>query len=147
MLKDFVDLNKGDIVIQTGSNSAVGKSVIQLSRALGFKTINLVRQRENQVENDKLVNDLKSLGADYVLTNEQVINDSKNVRNYIKSISQDSNKQLKLALNCVGGQETTEIVKCLDESAYLVSYGAMSKKPLTIPPGLHIFKVKFYINE
>lgn len=45
MLKDFVTLKTGDTVIQNGGNSAVGQLVIQLSKAWGYKTISVVRDR------------------------------------------------------------------------------------------------------
>ena len=45
MLKDFVDLKKGDYVLQNGGNSAVGQAVIQIANAWGLKTINVVRDR------------------------------------------------------------------------------------------------------
>lgn len=45
MLKDFVDLQPGEWVIQNGANSAVGQAVIQIAAARGLKTINLVRSR------------------------------------------------------------------------------------------------------
>lgn len=45
MLKDFVDLQPGDWVIQNGANSAVGQAVVQIAAARRLKTINLVRSR------------------------------------------------------------------------------------------------------
>lgn len=139
MLSDFVSLKPGDYIIQTGANSAVGTSVIQIAKSMNVHTINLVRERGSREETEALVIELKNMGATHVLTNEDIVNDSKRVRGLIKDWTQG--KELKLALNCVGGQETTELVKTLSEGAYLVTYGAMSKKPLSIPPGLHIFKV------
>lgn len=35
MLKDFVDLKSGDLVVQNGANSAVGRAVIQVIGFLG----------------------------------------------------------------------------------------------------------------
>jgi trans-2-enoyl-CoA reductase len=45
MLLDFVDLKKGDWVVQNGANSGVGQNVIQLARIRGFKTVNVIRDR------------------------------------------------------------------------------------------------------
>lgn len=36
---------QGDYVIQNGANSAVGQAVIQIAKAWGLKTINVVRNR------------------------------------------------------------------------------------------------------
>lgn len=81
MLKDFVQLKTGDIVIQNAGNSAVGRYVIQvfcfkaiisfqIGRIRGLKTINVIRDRPDV---DKLKNELKSLGATEVFTEEEVI--------------------------------------------------------------------------
>ena len=38
MLKDFVDLKEGDMVIQNGANSAVGRAVIEIAKVFKLKT-------------------------------------------------------------------------------------------------------------
>ncbi|KAI2652406.1 Enoyl-[acyl-carrier-protein] reductase, mitochondrial [Labeo rohita] len=70
MLHDFQTLTPGCTVIQNASNSAVGQAVIQIAAALGLKTINIIRDRPNCAE---LIDELQSLGADYVLTEEEVM--------------------------------------------------------------------------
>lgn len=69
MLADFVTLHRDDTVIQNLANSAVGQAVIQLSRHLGFKTVNVVRNRPSIEE---LKHYLKGLGADFVITEEEL---------------------------------------------------------------------------
>jgi len=69
MLRDFVNLSKGSTVIQNGANSAAGQSVIQLCRAWGITTVNVVRNRDNI---DELKDFLTNLGASYVLTEEEL---------------------------------------------------------------------------
>lgn len=46
----------------------------------------------------------------------------------------------KLALNCVGGQSGTEILKILDKKGVHVTYGGMSLKPVISPTSALIFK-------
>lgn len=71
MLHDFVSLNKDDVVIQNGANSACGQNVIQLAKIFGFKSVNIIRKRpEPDLEN--LKDHLKGLGATYVLTEEEL---------------------------------------------------------------------------
>lgn len=43
-------------------------------------------------------------------------------------------------LNCVSGPATTAAVRLLGQDAHLVSYGAMSKQPLSLPTSAFIFK-------
>lgn len=45
LLNDFAELQEGDVVVQNGGNSSVGRCVIQLAAARGIKTVNLVRER------------------------------------------------------------------------------------------------------
>lgn len=69
MLKDFVSLQSGDVVIQNGGNSACGQNVIQLCRINNFISVNIVRERPNIEE---LKSYLKSIGANYVFTEEEL---------------------------------------------------------------------------
>ncbi len=43
-------------------------------------------------------------------------------------------------LNCVSGKDTTAMTRLLGDNAHLVSYGAMSKQPLSLPTSTFIFK-------
>ncbi|XP_051500871.1 enoyl-[acyl-carrier-protein] reductase, mitochondrial isoform X2 [Myxocyprinus asiaticus] len=93
MLHDFQTLTPGCTLIQNGSNSAVGQAVIQIAAALGLKTINIIRGRPNCAE---LIEELRSLGADYVITEEEVMSSG------LCQIFEEVPKP-KLGLNCVGG--------------------------------------------
>lgn len=42
MLEKFEDLQPGDVVVQNGANSAVGKHVIQLCKWMDVRTVNVV---------------------------------------------------------------------------------------------------------
>lgn len=46
----------------------------------------------------------------------------------------------KLALNCVGGQNALEVMRHLDKSSPIVTYGGMSREPLTVATSALIFK-------
>lgn len=129
MLKDFTKLKEGDVVIQNGANSACGQNVIQLSRAWDLKTINIVRDRPNLKE---LIDFLKGLGATEVLTEEQ-----------LRTTDLFKSKKLpkpKLGLNCVGGKSALEIMRHLQNSSPIVTYGGMSREPVTVPTSALIFK-------
>ncbi|KIJ60943.1 hypothetical protein HYDPIDRAFT_97628 [Hydnomerulius pinastri MD-312] len=134
MLHDFVRLQEGDWVIQNGANSAVGQAVIQIAAAKGLKTINLIRNSREDIE--PLKSHLKALGAAHVATYDEL--SDKAFRNKVKSWTEG--KDIRLGLNCVGGKVTTLMARLLGEDAHLVSYGAMSKSPLSLPTSLFIFK-------
>jgi hypothetical protein len=49
-------------------------------------------------------------------------------------------KDIRLGLNCVGGESTMAMAGLLGSDAHLVTYGAMAKRPVPIPASFHIFK-------
>lgn len=136
MLKDFVDLKEGQWFIQNGANSGVGRAAIQLGKLWGYKSINIVRKRDSGME--ELKNDLKSLGADVVVTDEEV--EKKEFRDQIKEITNSGREPIHLGLNCVGGPLVNAMAKHLAPNSHMVTYGAMSKQPVQLPTGLLIFK-------
>lgn len=129
MLRDFVNLNPGDTVIQNGANSAVGQAAIQLCKIWNLNSVNVIRNRPNV---DELKDKLKSLGATEVLTEEEI-----RTTTLFKS---GTLKAPKLGFNCVGGKSATNIMRHLGNNGVLVTYGAMSREPLTIPNAALIFK-------
>ncbi|OBZ81433.1 Trans-2-enoyl-CoA reductase, mitochondrial [Choanephora cucurbitarum] len=133
MLKDFVDLKQGDYVIQNGGNSAVGQAVIQIAKAWGLNTINVVR---NRPQIDQLTQELKDLGATHVVTDDKL--GSHDMRKQIKSWV--GSQSPLLGLNCVGGKSATEMARYIGANGHYVTYGAMSKSPLSLPASLLIFK-------
>ena len=49
-------------------------------------------------------------------------------------------KDIRLGLNCVGGESTMAMAGLLGSDAHLVTYGAMAKRPVPIPASFYIFK-------
>ncbi len=68
ILHSFADLRPGDVVLQNGANSAVGRALIQVARSMGLVTVNVVRHRP---EVEELKGELKAMGADHVWTEEE----------------------------------------------------------------------------
>ncbi|CAG9788709.1 unnamed protein product [Diatraea saccharalis] len=129
MLVDFVPARNGLVVIQNGANGACGQNVIQICKAWDIKNINIVRNRPDINELKKY---LESLGATYVLTEEEV-----------RSTTIFKEKKIdkpSLALNCIGGKNALEMLRHLQHSGKMVTYGGMSREPVNIPTGAFIFK-------
>ncbi|KAJ2449810.1 mitochondrial 2-enoyl thioester reductase [Coemansia sp. RSA 2336] len=131
LLKDFAALNLGDYVIQNGANSGVGRAVIQLARQWGIRTINVVRERPQL---DQLRQELSLLGADIVVSDKQLATDD--VKQQLKSLD----APVLLGFNCVGGRATLQMTKFISAGGTLVSYGGMSRQPVTMPTSLLLFK-------
>ncbi|XP_067581276.1 enoyl-[acyl-carrier-protein] reductase, mitochondrial isoform X1 [Pseudorca crassidens] len=130
MLMDFEQLRPGDSVIQNASNSGVGQAVIQIAAALGLRTINVVRDRPDI---QKLTDRLKNLGAHHVVTEEELRKHE--MKNFFKDVPQP-----QLALNCVGGKSSTELLRHLAPGGTMVTYGGMAKQPVIASVSLLIFK-------
>src|SRR6184192_1776172 len=125
LLHDYVQLQKGDWLIQNAANSAAGRAVIQIAHELEYKTVNVVRRAE-------LIEELRAEGGDVVLVDEE------NLRDEVKAGT--SGAPIRLALNAVGGDSALRLANCLAPGSTMVTYGAMSLQPLKIPNGLLIFK-------
>lgn len=125
MLHDFVPLRPGDWIVQNAANSGVGRSVIQLAKALGLRTLDVVRRSE-------LVGELLQMGADVVVTEEMDLR--------TEAVALCSGVLPRLALNAVGGASALNLANALGADAVHVTYGAMGRQPLKIPNGLLIFK-------
>jgi trans-2-enoyl-CoA reductase len=125
LLHDYVDLEKGDWLIQNAANSAAGSAVVQIAHELGYKTVNVVRRAE-------LIDELHAEGGDVVLV------DGENLRAEVKAAT--SGAPIRLGLNAVGGDSALRLANCLAPGSTLVTFGAMSLQPLKIPNGLLIFK-------
>ena len=125
LLHDYVDLKTGDWLIQNAANSAAGRAVIQIAHDLGYKTVNVVRREE-------LLDELRAEGGDVVLV------DGENLREEVKNATNSA--AIPLGLNAVGGDSALRLANCLAPGSTVVTFGAMSLRPLKIPNGLLIFK-------
>ena len=125
LLSEYVDLKPGEWVVQNSANSAVGRWVIAFAKARGLKTVNIVRRPE-------LVAELKAIGGDVVVV------DSPDVSKEIKAAI--GKAEIRLALDGVSGPASGVLASTLSPHGTLVSYAAMSSKPISISPLDVIFK-------
>jgi NADPH:quinone reductase-like Zn-dependent oxidoreductase len=111
LLSDFVDLKPGDWIIQNVANSAVGRLVIRLARALGVRSMNVVRR-------EALFDELKTLGADACVVDGPELAERVTAAN--------GGAPIRLALDAVSGPATARLSSCLAEGGVVVNYGSMS---------------------
>ncbi|XP_078181215.1 polyketide synthase, enoylreductase family protein [Carex rostrata] len=130
MLEDFVKLNSGDAIVQNGANSIVGQCIIQIAKARGLQSINIIRDRPGSSE---VKEKLKKLGADVVFTENQL--EIKNIKGLLGDLPEPA-----LGFNCVGGNAAALVLKFLRQGGTMVTYGGMSKKPITVSTSSFIFK-------
>ncbi len=125
LLSEFVDLQKGDWVVQNAANSGVGSYLITLAKLRGLKTVNIVRR-------ESLVEPLLDAGADVVLV------DGPDLAEQVKKATEGAS--IQLGIDAVGGAATARMGEILSEGATLVNYGAMSGESCVMPPTVIIFK-------
>src|SRR5437899_3322209 len=125
LLSEYVDQKPGEWVVQNAANSGVGRWVIAFAKTRGLKTVNIVRRRE-------LVAELEAIGGDIVVV------DSPDVSERIKAVVGQA--ELHLALDGVSGPATGVLAATLSPHGTLVSFAAMSERPMSINPLDVIFK-------
>ncbi len=125
MLREFVDLQPGEWVLQNAANSAVGSYLIQLAKSRGLKTVNVVR-RENALAG------LERQGADVVIV------DGDDLPRRVADAT--GRAKIRLGIDAVAGKATGRLSECLAEGGVLVNYGAMSGEPCVVAPRSFVFR-------
>jgi len=125
LLHGFEVLGQGAWIVQNLGNSAVGRCVIQLARDLGIRTVSFVRRAE-------VADELRQLGADHVFSDDD--------EGLAAAKAALGGAKAALAFNAVGGDSALRLMKLLRESGTHITYGAMGRKPVSIPNGLLIFR-------
>ena len=92
---------KGEWLLQTAAGSALGKMVIALGKKHGFRTVNVVRRREQ-------VDELKALGADAVL-----VDADGPIAEQVRAATGQAG--VKYAIDPVGGETGAQVVEALDD--------------------------------
>ena len=105
---------------------------------MGLRTISVIRERDDPEENKAAKDRLIALGADAVLLESEAGN-----RDAVTAVMDGlGGAKPMLGLNCVGGTSATNLVRMLGQGASLVTYGGMSRKPITLATSHVLFKVQ-----
>jgi NADPH:quinone reductase-like Zn-dependent oxidoreductase len=126
LLKDIVDLQPGDWIVQNGANSAVGKILIGLARERGIRTVNIVRRKE-------LAPLIGSLGGDAV-----VVDDGSDLAVKVRAAAKG--EPVRLAIDCVGGQATRQLVDAVCDGGTVCVYGGLSGEDSAAPTHALVFR-------
>ncbi|SFR39241.1 NADPH:quinone reductase [Yoonia tamlensis] len=125
-LLETLQAKKGDWIIQTAANGAVGKILAVLAKARGINLLNLVRRAEAAKE-------LADLGIGNVLvTTDAGWQDA--ARTIIGKSGAVS------AVDSVGGEMAEDLCELLGVNGELVVFGTATGAPLTLSSGALIFK-------
>jgi NADPH:quinone reductase-like Zn-dependent oxidoreductase len=120
MTRYLLRVPRGAWLLQTAAGSALGRMVIRLGKREGFRTLNVIRRRE-QVE------ELRRLGADAVIaTNDEPLVER------VRSLT--VGEGVVCALDAVGGATGAEAVECLGRGGRMLVYGTLSGEPIPLSP-------------
>jgi NADPH:quinone reductase len=130
LIREVLAVPRGGWVLLTAAGSALGKSVVRMSRRDDFRTICVVRSAAHTAE-------LTALGADAVIET-----DRSDLVAEVAAIT--AGRGVGGALDCVGGRLAGEVVRTLGLDGRMVVYGTLADSPLEIPardlmmPGTHV---------
>jgi NADPH:quinone reductase-like Zn-dependent oxidoreductase len=117
ILSEYTDLEPGDWIVQNAANSGVGRSLIALAKARGFRTINLARD-------ESVLAGLTASGADIVH-----IDDATAAEDVRKEIG---DARVALAVDSVGGVSAARLLDLLSEGGSLVAYATATGQPMPV---------------
>ncbi|MEU3859447.1 zinc-dependent alcohol dehydrogenase family protein [Streptomyces sp. NPDC028722] len=119
-----LEVQPGEWLLQTAAGSTVGRLVIQLSRHLGIRTINVVRRRA-------AVEEIKALGG-----NEVICTEDEDLVQRVTEIAGPAG--VRKAVDCVAGPVGAQVSRALAPGGQAVVYGALSTHRQTDPAALTI---------
>lgn len=111
MIKDFRVIKPGDTIIQNAANSPCGQCVIQLCKAWGINTLNIV---PDICEYAAVKDYLMELGATKVVT----LQEAERLTAFNTSLERPV-----LALNCLAGRCEDVLLKLLERYGTMIYYG------------------------
>lgn len=113
------NLREGDWLLQTAAASSVGKFVLQLAQQYRFKTINVIRRREQE-------SIIRNLGGDEVICTAD-----EDLRARLQELT--AGKGVDRAIDCVAGEVGAEVARNLAPAGTMLVYGALSSHRQTDP--------------
>lgn len=117
-------LEPGEWLLQNAATSHFGRVMIQVARLRGFRTINIVRRREQ-------VRELVDLGADEVICTED-----EDMVERVRAITDGAG--VRAAIDSVGGKVGTQVVSLLKRGGVMLVFAALSGRSIAVDPGLLI---------
>ena len=113
------NLREGDWLLQTAAVSSDGKLVLQLAQQYRFKTINVIRRRDQEAI-------IRKLGG-----NEVICTADEDLRTRLQELT--AGKGVERAIDCVAGELGAEIARDLAPAGTMLVYGALSSHRQTDP--------------
>lgn len=126
MLLDSLDVPEGAWIVQNAANGAVGKLVAKYGAERGIKVLGLVRRQA-------AVEELAGQGIANV-----VATDATDWQEQARALT--GNAPVMRGVESLGGDGAGQVLSLLSDGAQLVSFGAMTGRPLKIAAGELLFR-------
>lgn len=123
MVRQVLQVERGEWLLQSAAGGELGKMVIRLGRKDGFRTINVVRRREQ-------VDELKKLGADEVIVESD--------GPLPEQVARVAPGGVRHAIDPVGGSTGSAVIASLTPGGRCLLYGSLTDEPVSIHPRLAI---------
>jgi NADPH2:quinone reductase len=120
MIRSVLKVPRDAWVLQTAAGSALGRMIIRLGHHFGFRTINVVRRREQAQE-------LLEAGGDEVICSAE-----ESIEERTKALT--GAQGVPFALDCVGGETCSAVARSLAPGGRLLLYGTLSDEPMVVHP-------------
>ncbi|MGV3491647.1 MAG: zinc-binding dehydrogenase [Devosia sp.] len=121
-----LEVKPGDWIVQNAANGAVGKMVAKLAGEKGIHVLNLVRREEAVAE-------LLAVGIGNAVSTEAA-----DWTERVRAITHDAH--IIRAVDSVGGRAADDLLGIMAEGGRLVSFGALSGRPLQVSAENLLFK-------
>jgi NADPH2:quinone reductase len=123
MTRQVLRVGRGEWLLQSAAGGELGKMVIRLAKKDGFRTINVVRRREQVAE-------LKKLGADEVIVeSDGALPDQ---------VARIASGGVYHAIDPVGGATGSAVLASLAPGGRCLLYGSLTDEPVSLHPRLAI---------
>src|SRR5262249_9683970 len=137
MTRDVLAVPPGEWLLQSAAGGALGHMIVRLGKLHGFKTINVVRRKEQAEE-------LRKVGGDACLSESDGPIEK-------QGMDATGGKGVRFAVDPVGGATGTALARCLGHGGRLLLYGLLSGQPIEADPRLMITNAtkieSFWLSE
>ena len=125
-LLDELEMQRGDWLVQNAANGAVGKVVAKLAAERGIRVLNIVRR-------EAAVAELAAEGIGDVVSSEHA-----DWQERVRALT--GGAPISRALDSIGGRASDELMDFVAEEGWLISFGALSGKPVQLNAENLLFK-------
>jgi NADPH:quinone reductase-like Zn-dependent oxidoreductase len=118
MTRHVLRVPSGAWLLQTAAGSTLGRMIVRLGQRYGFRTLNVVRRREQAEEL------LRLGGTAAIATNDESLTER------VQALT--GGEGVRFALDAVGGATGSEVARTLGRGGQMIVYGTLAGEPLSL---------------